>query len=208
MNNLSIASVIEKNRVNSENAIVFTLDITVVDPLNGEEVGELHLTNYTTDLATLGVNYVRFPFEIDLKDESGEIQNLQLIIQDQAGLVHPYLRQYRGGVGSSVMVSIVTVTPEHEVAKVDFAEIFEVISSSSSDFAITFELGAENPLTRMCPRRTQMRSRCSFKYKSTECGYTGALPTCDLTLDGQNGCKAHDNSPRFGGFPSIVPQRM
>ncbi len=44
---------------------------------------------------------------------------------------------------------------------------------------------------------------CIWKYKSTQCGYTGALATCTRTLDGTNGCEAHNNQVRFGGFPGI-----
>ena len=48
---------------------------------------------------------------------------------------------------------------------------------------------------------------CRFKYKDDACAYTGALPTCDKSLDGPNGCIAHGddgNHPeRFGGFPGV-----
>uniref|UniRef100_UPI002B053875 hypothetical protein n=2 Tax=Aeromonadaceae TaxID=84642 RepID=UPI002B053875 len=99
---------------------------------------------------------------------------------------------------------IVTVDPTDKTTLIDFSEMFEIVSSSSPDYAVSIELGAENPLMRMFPGRTQMRDRCSFRYKSACCGYTGALPSCDLTLTGDNGCRAHQNESRFGGAPSIT----
>jgi lambda family phage minor tail protein L len=58
------------------------------------------------------------------------------------------------------------------------------------------------------PRRTYYRERCAWAYKdATTCGYTGQLSTCDKTMEGTNGCRAHDNVLRFGGFPSIPQKR-
>ncbi|EGR3221645.1 hypothetical protein Q9X98_004267 [Vibrio parahaemolyticus] len=209
MNNLSIATVLEKNRVSSENAMVFALEFRVVDPFTYNHVETVYLCNHTYDLKIDGVNYIRIPFNVDLSDEAGEIKNVTLTVEDQAGMVVPYLRKYRGMVDSEVKLSIVTVSPEsEEAARVDFSELYNVTSSSASNYVISFELGAENPLTKSCPRRTQLRDRCSFQYKSEECGYTGDMPSCDLTLLGDNGCKAHGNTRRYGGSPSITVRNL
>lgn len=32
---------------------------------------------------------------------------------------------------------------------------------------------------------------------------SGGLPTCDYTLDGANGCRYHEHSRHFGGFPAL-----
>jgi hypothetical protein len=29
------------------------------------------------------------------------------------------------------------------------------------------------------------------------------MATCDYTLDGANGCRAHDNEINFGAFPAL-----
>ena len=50
MSNLSIASVLEKNRVSSENAMVIALDIDLVDPVTSAYVMTLRIVNYDTDL--------------------------------------------------------------------------------------------------------------------------------------------------------------
>jgi hypothetical protein len=32
---------------------------------------------------------------------------------------------------------------------------------------------------------------------------TGIMPSCDLSLQGPNGCAAHNNTQNFGGFPGL-----
>ena len=205
MNNISIASVIEKNKISSDNAAVFALTVSVVDPISYNEVDKIRLVNHTTNLMIDGYEHVCIPFDLDLKDESGEVQNVSLVVQDQADVITPYLRQYRGIVGSEILVSLVTVAPDElEAAAIDFSEVFNVVSSSSANYVVTLDLGAENPLTRTCPGRSQLRDRCSFTYLSPECGYQGELTSCDLTLMGPNGCEVHNNAKRYGGNPSIT----
>lgn len=204
MKNLSISSVLEKNKISSENALVFALDINIVDPNTNKPAEVIHLVNYSVNLRINEIEYIRFPFEMNFNDESGEVQNLNLTIQDQAGIIMPYLRKYRGGLASTVVVRLVTVMPDDSTTSIDFAEVFEVINTNVNNYTVSFELGAENPLSRICPERTQMKDRCSFRYKSKECGYKGNKPTCDLSLLGDNGCRVHNNGRRFGGFPSIT----
>ncbi|BEE07080.1 MULTISPECIES: hypothetical protein [Aeromonas] len=204
MNNLSIASVLEKNRISSENAMTMALDIELIDPVSGNYVMTLRIANYDTDLTIDGNLYTKIGFDLSLQDDTNELQNVTLTIQDQVGLIRPYLQTYRGAVGSRVTMMIVTVDPTDKTTLIDFSEMFEIVSSSSPDYAVSIELGAENPLMRMFPGRTQMRDRCSFRYKSACCGYSGDLPSCDLTLTGDNGCRAHQNESRFGGAPSIT----
>ena len=40
---------------------------------------------------------------------------------------------------------------------------------------------------------------CPYRYKGVLCKYAGALPTCDRTYAGANGCVAHANTLNFGG---------
>lgn len=209
MNNISIATVLEKNKISSENALVFSLELRVIDPFSFNSVETIYLVNHTEDLIIEGQKYVRMPFNLDLSDEAGEVKNITLSIQDQVGLCTPYLRQYRGLVGSEVKVSIVTVAPEEETAtSIDFSEMYTIESSSAANYVVSLELGAENPLSKMCPRRTQLRDRCSHQFKSDECGYVGEATSCDLTLMGSNGCVALGNEKRYGGLPSITVREI
>lgn len=207
LRNLSIASVIEANKISSANAITLAMDIDVIDPVTLNFVERLRFVNYITDLTIGGNLYNKSNFDLELKEAAGEVQNITLSVQDQAGILMPYLKQYRGGIKSRVLISIVSVQPDNTTALIDFSEMFDVISSSAADYVVSIEIGAENPLTRSFPQRTQMRDRCSFRYKSPECGHSSA-ESCDLTLTGDNGCRVKGNQARFGGFPSITIQKL
>jgi lambda family phage minor tail protein L len=69
---------------------------------------------------------------------------------------------------------------------------------------VEFELAAAFDLAGVsAPKRKCIANICQWVYKSTECGYTGALPTCLKTL---TDCKAHFGSTAelpFGSFPGI-----
>ncbi len=69
---------------------------------------------------------------------------------------------------------------------------------------VEFELAAAFDLAGVrAPKRQCVANICQWKYKSVQCGYTGALATCDKTLDA---CKAHFGSTAelpFGSFPGI-----
>lgn len=91
----------------------------------------------------------------------------------------------------------------------------------------TFSLAQYGIMDAQVPARRQERGRCDYVYGGPECRYLTSLPnlvsgtypsfdgsTCDLTLDGANGCRAHganevaNGKPRlhpllFGGFPGI-----
>jgi lambda family phage minor tail protein L len=69
---------------------------------------------------------------------------------------------------------------------------------------VEFELAAAFDLAGVsAPKRKCIANICQWVYKSTECGYAGALPTCLKTL---TDCKAHFGATAelpFGSFPGI-----
>lgn len=69
---------------------------------------------------------------------------------------------------------------------------------------VEFELAAAFDLAGVsAPKRQCIANICQWVYKSTECGYSGALPTCVKTL---TDCKAHfgENAELpFGSYPGI-----
>ena len=146
MSNLSIASVLEKNRVSSENAMVIALDIDLVDPVTSAYVMTLRIVNYDTDLTIDGHLYTKISFDLSLQDDANEIQNVNLSIQDSIGLVRPYLQTYRGAVGSKVTMMLLTVDPEDRTSLVDFSEIFEVVGSSSPDSDVPWSNSDARPV--------------------------------------------------------------
>ena len=68
---------------------------------------------------------------------------------------------------------------------------------------VEFELAAAFDLAGIrAPKRQCISNICQWTYKSVECGYIGALATCDKTLDA---CKAHFPNAQlpFGSYPGV-----
>lgn len=198
---LSLGTVVEKNRIASPNTFVTLAEIDVIDDQTGTFVETKYLANNNEDVAYQGNTYTAVGFEFDIEETSEGVPEVKLSLQDPSGSVMSQAEAYSGGVGWKVRFKLVnsgdlTLPPEIE-------EMVYIIGSKAKNYAIDFTLGARNPLAQRFPRRLQWRDRCSWTYKGKECGYTGAMPSCDYTLQGPNGCAAHGNTRRFGGFPGI-----
>lgn len=199
--NLSVATVIEKNRLSSDVPFLVLLNIEVVDPATGATVETLYIVRNSESITFQGNEYQPTKFDIELKQESGTQQQVSLTITDYSKAIQGRMQAYGGGVGFKVTMMIVNAGNLAQPAEV--AEFFDVVSASAANYVCTFTLGAENAIMRQFPRRRQTRDFCQWRYKGAECGYTGSLETCDLTLRGGNGCGAHNNTVRFGAFPGI-----
>lgn len=200
-NVLSVASVIEKNRLSSDVPFLVALDIDVIDPTTGGTVETLHVVNNTETISFRGFTYEAANFDIQLHAESGAQQTIKLSIKDYAKAIQARMQAYGGGIGFNVTVMVVNSAALGLPAEV--MEYFVVVGSDAANYVCSFTLGAENSISKNFPRRRQTRDFCQWRYKGTECGYTGGLATCDLTKNGTNGCVAHANSLRFGAFPGI-----
>jgi hypothetical protein len=198
---LSLASVIEKNRISSEVPFLICLDIDVVNPDTGTTVETIHIVRNTESIAFRGFTYEPANFDIELKAEAGSQQSVKLSIKDYSKAVQGRMQAYGGGIGFKVTMMVVNAGALDLPAEI--SEYFEVVGADAANYVCNFTLGAENALTQMFPRRRQTKDFCQWRYKGTECGYAGVLSTCDLTLAGTNGCNAHANTIRFSAFPGI-----
>jgi phage-related protein len=199
--NLSVATVVEKNRIGSGTPFLVALDIEVINPATGIPVTTIRVVNNTEPVTWGGNEYTPMDFKLDLHSAKGEQPNLNLSLFDYSRGIQAYMQEYGGGVGFNVTVYVLNADALDRDAEI--AEFFQVIGAGAADYSVSFTLGAENALAKPFPRRRQTKDFCQWRYKSAECGYTGGLPTCDLSLQGANGCAAHNNTPRFGGFPGI-----
>ena len=198
---LSIASIIEKNRISSEVPWLILLDIAVVDPATLMTVETLHLARNVDPVTFNGVTYAPAAFDISLKSEAGSQQEISLSIKDYTLAVQQRMQDYGGGIGFNVTVMVVNAGNLGQNPEV--AEYFQVTAAETANYECSFTLGAENNITKAFPRRRQSKDYCQWRYKGPECGYTGSMPSCDLSLKGPNGCKAHQNVVHFGAFPGI-----
>lgn len=197
----SVINAIEKNKLASDNSFLVLLEIQLVDTDTGLTVDTVFVANNNEDV-TYDLNvYVAFPFDITLKQEAGGVPEITMTAKDFQKILTKQIGELSGATGSKVIMRVVNTG--NLTAEPELEETFDVIDSSASDFSINIKLGAENALRRRFPNSMQMRDRCRWKYKSAECGYVGALASCDLTLQGANGCGVHANSVNFGGFPGL-----
>lgn len=198
---LSVATVIEKNRLASNTPFLICLDIDVIDPASGNLVETIHIVRNTEPVDFNGHRYEAANFDIELKQESGTQTSIRLAIKDYSRAVQQRMQAFGGGVGFAVAVMIVNADALSQPP--EMTEYFDVIGAESANYVCTFTLGAENAIAKTFPRRRQARDYCQWRYKSEECGYTGSLPSCDLSLKGVNGCVVHQNVIHFGAFPGI-----
>jgi hypothetical protein len=105
-----------------------------------------------------------------------------------------------------------------------WATTFRVDTDGGGANGVTVNLRSSDAVKGLSvPRRTTQEDGCQHDFKRGLCGYRGALKSCDKTLNGVNGCKAHfpdltwtENlqptkivQPKpFGGFPGGLPHSL
>jgi phage-related protein len=198
---LSVATVIEKNKIASDTPFLVCLEIDVLDPATNTLVETFYLVRNAEDVVWQGHTYVAMSFDIEFKSEANAIAPIQLRMFDYTRAVMERMQAYGGGIGSTVRVIVLNAGALDQPAEI--MEHFSVVGAQAQNYTILWTLGAENILEITFPKRRQLRDRCSWRYKSGQCKYTGAKATCDLSLQGPNGCAAHFNTINFGGFPGI-----
>lgn len=203
---LSVATVLEKNKLSSGIPFLVCLDVDVVNPATGGLVETISIVKNTENITWNGRTYIAAAFDIELKEEAGATPTINLSIKDYTRTIAAKMEQYGGGVGFRVVVSVVRGdTATMPTDKPELQAFFEVVGASQNEYSANFTLGAESPIMKIFPRRVQSKDFCVWRYKdSVTCRYAGAMPSCDLTLSGDNGCKAHNNEKNFGAFPGIT----
>lgn len=206
MKNLSLSSIIEANSFSSDTAWLVALKIHVRDHQTGAEVSQIRVVNNSEITQIEGEAYEPMSFSIDVKEATNQLPTVSITIQDQAELVGPFMQRYGGGVGFEIEMMVVRAASATDTeAEPELTEFFIVTTSSYKDYVASWALGAENPLKRMFPLRKQEDNQCSFRYKQAgTCNYSGGLASCDLSLDGPNGCRTHNNARNFGAYPGII----
>lgn len=203
-NFLSVGTVIEKNKLFSNKPFLNFIEIDVVNPRTREFVETLYFVNNKENVEYQGHTYIATSFELEIKKQSDEAPSLSLTFYDATRAVEAAIQEYKGATGFKVRVIYVNTAALDQPPEIN--EEFEILYTANSNYVITVTLGAENPLTKRCPRRFCYREVCTWLYKSKECGYTGDLKSCDYSLSGANGCRVHNNTKNYGGFPGIPKQ--
>lgn len=107
--------------------------------------------------------------------------------------------------GARVTITYVNSANLADPTAVVLEERYEILGIQvQGAVQVAFTLGRERVASTLLPAARFYRDHCRWLYKSTQCGYAGALASCDHILEGANGCRAHSNIPRFGGFPLLT----
>lgn len=203
--NISLVAAREKNLIASDTTYLVMLEVDLRDA-SGTLVETLYLVNNTENVTRNTITYTAFPFSVDLQYEAGGQPSLKVMAQDITLDIQSRMQSYGGGVGSDVRVLV--IHQDNLDGDPELIEYFKIMNAGSDDHIVNFTLGTQSMLGREIPRRRQLKDRCSWRYKSAECGYTGGLADCDYTLNGPNGCSAHNNTINFGGFPGLKSTGM
>lgn len=198
---LSVASVIEKNKIESVEYMVSLLEIDIKNPITGQYIETMYIANSEDDIWFQNHVYIAGGFDIDITKDAGEQVSVNLSVVDITRAVQGRMQEYGGGVGFTVRIIIANTGNLNQPP--ELMEEFTIVGARSQNFQAMFTLGAENPLTMRFPRRRQFKDRCQWRYRGPECQYSGLMPTCDFSLQGPNGCAAHNNNINFGGYPGI-----
>lgn len=199
---LSVLSAIDKSNLDSGTAYVAILHIQVISPTTKQVVDDLYVCANNEDIVYQGNTYVATVLELSFSEEAGEIGGATVGIND----FNRYIRQQEEAIGGSIgsTVNLKIINTSDLTQPPEFDADYQVTGSTAKDWKITWQLGSENALSLPFPKGRQYKDRCRFKYKDANtCGYTGSMPSCSLSLDGPNGCAAHNNTINFGGFPGI-----
>ncbi len=197
MRTLSSSLLIEKNKLSSVNPWLILLEVTFPDAT------KLFLVKNTDDITFQNQLYTAFPFELDVisGDNKGEVPTVTLKVSNVTRAIQAYLEELEGMVGSEVTIKFVNYGYLSENFS-DLEMTFDILSSKSDAFWVTFILGAPNPLRRRFPVLRYIAGHCAWEFKSRECNYVGDASFCGRSLDY---CRLLDNSGRYGGFPGLNP---
>ena len=199
---LSVASVIDKNKITSGAVWVTLLEMKLIDPNTRELSQTIRIAQNNEPIVFMGNTYAPANFEISISQRKGEAPSVSMNAKDKTGILIKPIDDMAGGVFSTVVMTIVNTQRLDQPSEIEMN--FEVLSTNIKGYDIAIELGAENPLRIQFPRHTQRQDRCAWRYKGYGCGYSGTLATCDYTAAGPNGCGAHENLENFRALRGLV----
>lgn len=208
---------------------MFSLDLSVV----GGPILYFHsgTNNLSQNLVWQGITYVRFPVEVTgfqasnngplprpnmkVSNYMSGVTSLLLLYSDMVGAKLTRKRTLKKYLDAANFVSSVNPTTDPTSAFAD--DVFYVDRKiNESRHHVEFELCSAIDLAGVqLPRRQIIQNSCSWKYKSSECGYVGTAyfdyndqPVSDASKDSCSkrieACKLRfgvGQALPFGGFP-------
>ena len=167
---------------------------------------DLHFAEWDVDITFAGVTYIRFPITLDTISENNQsaIDAVKITVSNISRLIQAYLENYDLR-GKKVTIKTVWADklndPDAYIDDIFYIDSY-VVDQDNVQFTVTSKFDVQDV---ELPVRRFSRNYCGWKFKSTECGYSGSEVTCKKT---KQDCKdVKNNYVRFGGFPSIPQNR-
>lgn len=197
----NIDATFKSEKAKQENQPIFLYTIE-----NYDGISNLHLAAYDTDIVYNSIIYLRFPIshEFIAENNQGSIDQVKVRLANVSRLIQSYLEQYDFR-GKKVIIKMVWANQLSDPdAYID--DVFYIDNYTADQNNVEFTLtGKFDVLGVDLPARRYTRNYCAWKFKSIECGYSGAENSCSKT---QQRCKELNNYPRFGAFPSVPTSRI
>jgi lambda family phage minor tail protein L len=190
----------EKNKPSNQPIYLYS-----IENYNGSV--DLNLAEWDTDITYDGVTYTKFPIKHDEIGENsqGEIDNFRVTVANVNRVIQAYLEGYDLR-GKKVTITLVWANQLSDTdANIKF--IYYIDNYTATQDVVEFVLSSKYDIIDLpLPTGIFNRNYCRHKFKSTECGYTGAQTTCDKR---KATCRdTMSNIARIGCFPSVPTGRL
>lgn len=195
-----------KNLLTNENAWLMLFEIAVSD------LEVFRVTNNEESVTFDSKVYSPFPISMESMEEGGQgdLPYINVTVSNVGQVLTGYLEQTNGLLDKAVTMKLINKDVTDPTASITINLVIR--ETTVSETTVSFRLSHHPFFEIDMPHQRFYRGRCRWAFKSTECGWssggTGEDETCDKTLDGNNGCEAHLNQDRFGGFPGIPRRRI
>jgi len=199
MSSLSLAQIIEKNKLIGDGAWLILAEINLN---NGSEF--VRIVRNTENITWNEQTWIAYPFSIDLIESNvaGEIPKLTVTASNVSGVLYNMIAPYEGGVDAKITIRVVHSAHLDEGAYIE--ETYSVTKVVYNAREIAFSLGMDVVLGKRVPERRYLKDHCPFKYGDLNCGVSAGkiaeYPTCNKTFAN---CLERTNQHRYGGFPTI-----
>ncbi len=197
---LTAAFVAEKNKLT--NKPIFLYEVEDFDGLDNS----LCFAAYEDDITFNGKTYLKFPVvhESTSENTTGEVDTVVVRVANVSQYIQNKLESYDLRGKKAIITQVFANLLNDSLNKVE--QIFYIDSYTATAEVAEFSCSSKFDLMKLeLPARKFWRTFCTWKFKSTQCGYSGDQTTCNKTFQR---CKALANEERFGGFPSIPSRHI
>lgn len=198
-----------KNKVTQTDAWIYLLELQL------DDATALRVCRYDAAVTYQGQTYRPLAFNVgDVRSSAdGRIDDATLTLSNVRRYFLSFL-DVAAIAGRRVRLIVLDVA---EAADDDagLETVFTVNAFEATERDFIVRIGTPNPMAQPFPSERYNRTHCRFLKEygraNSRCGYDatlpGALPTCDGTAEGANGCRAHGLNEVARGLPALHPLR-